>query len=201
LGIAYFKGRQYNDAERTFADAMKRDSSDAGSTRMYALSAFHQNKRAEATFGFCRFLIQEPNTARSAEAYSNLQNILQGGVLKPEPDLSVSPVTNLADPGNKIFAKTLAAFATRRYATPADLLTAQLKAVFDAIGNIPVEKYAFWQSLATYFKALASTNSMPAFDRYISQSAKPESAKWLKDNPDKLSALQNWIATNRLKFL
>lgn len=200
LGIAYFKGKRYNDAECTFADAMKRDSSDAGSARMYALSAFHQNKRAEATFGFCRFLIQEPNTARSTEAYSNLQNILQGGVLKPEPDLSVSLVTNLADPGNKIFAKTLAAFATRKYAAPADLLAAQLKAVFDAIGNIPVEKYAFWQSLATYFKALASTDNMPAFARYISQSAKPESVKWLKDNAEKVNNLDAWIAANKINL-
>ncbi|MFD0795314.1 tetratricopeptide repeat protein [Mucilaginibacter litoreus] len=56
LGIAYFMGRQYGEAERSFIDAINRDSSDAGSVRMYALSTFHQNKRAETLLGFCRFL-------------------------------------------------------------------------------------------------------------------------------------------------
>ncbi|MBD1364701.1 tetratricopeptide repeat protein [Mucilaginibacter sp. ZT4R22] len=201
LGIAYFKAKQYGEAEYTFANAMALDSSDAGSTRMYALSAFHQNKRAEATFGFCRFLMLEPATTRSAEAYGNLQNILEGGVLKPEPGYRASRLVSSADPGNKILTKALAGLANRKYATPADLMAAQLKAIFNSIGDIPVEKYAFWQSSATYFKALASTDNMPAFARYISQRAKPESVKWLKNNPDKLSALQSWMATHKPKFL
>ncbi len=193
LGITYFKAKQYSEAEYTFANAMALDSSDAGSTRMYALSAFHQNKRAEATFGFCRFLMLEPATTRSAEVYGNLQNILQGGVLKPEPGYRASRLASSADPGNKILTKALAGLANRKYATPADLLAAQLKAIFNAIGDIPVEKYAYWQSLATYFKALALTDNMPAFARYISQSAKPESAKWLKDNAEKVTALEGWL--------
>jgi tetratricopeptide (TPR) repeat protein len=200
LGIAYFKGKQYGDAERTFANAIRLDSTDAGSTRMYALSAFHQNKRAEAVFGFCLFLMHEPNTPRNAEAYGNLQNILQGGVLKPEPGFRASQVIDPADPYNNILKKALAGLANRKYTTSADLSAAQLKTIFNAIGNTPVEKYAFWQSLATYFKALAQTDNMPAFARYISQSAKPESAKWLKDNPDKLSALENWLAANKPAF-
>ncbi|RWY55862.1 tetratricopeptide repeat protein [Mucilaginibacter gilvus] len=201
LGIAYFKGKLYGEAEQTFAMAMELDSSDAGSTRMYALSAFHQNKRAEATFGFCRFLMLEPNTSRSAEAYGNLQNILQGGVLKPEPGYHASPVMSSADPGNKVLIKALAGLANRKYATSADLLAGQLKGIFNAVGNIPVEKYAFWQSLATYFKAMTLTDNVPPFARYISQSAKPESMKWLKDNPDKVKALENWISQNNPKFL
>ncbi|MEO7211691.1 tetratricopeptide repeat protein [Mucilaginibacter sp.] len=200
LGIAYFKGKLYGEAEQTFATAIELDSSDAGSTRMYALSAFHQNKRAEATFGFCRFLMLEPNTPRSAEVYGNLQNILQGGVLKPEPGYREPRDMSSADPGNKVLTKALAGVANRKYATSADLLAAQLKSIFNAVGNIPVEKYAFWQSLATYFGQLTASNNLPTFARYISQSAKPESAKWLKDNPDKLSALKNWVAVTKPAF-
>ena len=200
LGIAYFKGRFYAEAESSFEAAVKKDSSDAGSWRMYALSTFHQDKRPAALLGFCRFLMLEPNSSRSAEAFGNLQNILSGGKLAPEPGQAKRPTEYILY-YNNIVTNALTKTATRKYATPGDLLVAQLRMVFGTLYSMPTDKYYFWFALSGYFGTLATTDNMPAFARYISQSAKPESAKWLKDNPDKLGALQNWIATNRLKFL
>lgn len=85
LGLAYFRNRQYAEAENSAIEAIKLDPKQASSMRLYALVTFHQNKRAPALLGFCSFLLLEPNTARSAEAYGNIQHIIQGGVLKPEP--------------------------------------------------------------------------------------------------------------------
>ena len=202
LGIAYFKGKLYTEAENSFDSAVALDAKDAGSWRMYALAAFHQNKRAQALLGFCSYLTLEPNAPKSAEAFGNLQNILQQGVLKPEPGYKPSVITKgLADYQNQLLKKALSITATRRYATPADQLTAQLKAVFDGLSSMPRDKYYSWYALADYFGKLAATNNMPAFARHISQSAKPESAKWLKDNAEKLSVLQNWMATHKPKFL
>jgi tetratricopeptide (TPR) repeat protein len=191
LGVAYFKGKQYNDAQVSFADAMRRDANDAGSVRMYALAAFHQNKRAEALLGFCRLLTLEPNSPRSSEAFGNLQNILQGGALKAEAGYKpTAAVKAEAATQSKAVTKALAGFATRRYASAADLLTAQLTAVFKI--QPTGTKYPF----VDYFNQLAQTDNMPAFARYISQSAVPESAKWMKGNPDKIEALQSWLTVN-----
>lgn len=202
LGITYFKGKQYGEAEATFEAAIKLDGSDAGSVRMYALSAFHQNKRPAALLGFCRFLQLEPNSSRSAEAYGNLQSILQQGALKPEPGYKMTTITKgLGDYQNQILKKALADANNRKYATAVDELSGQLRSVFNALAVMPRDKYYSWYALADYFGQLATSNNLPAFARYISQSAKPESAKWLKDNPDKLSALENWMAVNKPKFL
>ncbi len=84
LGIAYFRNKQYPEAEASAIEAIKLDPKHASSQRMYALVAFHQNKRIPALMAFCNFLMLEPQTARSAEAYNNIQHILQGGVLKDD---------------------------------------------------------------------------------------------------------------------
>src|ERR1700744_1715069 len=85
LSLIYFKSRQYAEAEKSAVEAIKLDPKHAGSQRTYALVCFHQNKRAAALLGFCSFILLEPNTVRSAEAFGNIQHILQGGNLKPEP--------------------------------------------------------------------------------------------------------------------
>jgi tetratricopeptide (TPR) repeat protein len=201
LGIAYFKGKQYTEAEGSFDTALKKDSSDAGSWRMYALATFHQNKRAQALLGFCSFLLLEPTSAKSAEAFGNLQNLLQQGVLKPEPGYKLTLIIKgLGDYQSQIIKKALAATVTRKYVTPADLLAAQLITVFDALSSMPRDKYYTWYALVDYFGKLAATDNIPAFARYISQSAKPESLKWLKDNPDKLNTLNTWLLANKLNF-
>jgi tetratricopeptide (TPR) repeat protein len=194
LGIAQYRAKQYGDAEKIFINALKLDTGYAASQRMYALVTFHQNKRAQALLGFCRFLMLEPNTTQSAEAYGNLQNILNGGSLKPEPGYKPSLATKTsADYQNKLLAKALSGFATRRYASPSDLLTAQFKAVFTALSAMPKDKYYF----ADFFYKLSQTEHLPTFARLISQKAHPENAKWLKENADKVTAFEKWVSVNK----
>jgi tetratricopeptide (TPR) repeat protein len=179
LSLAYFHSKQYEKAERNIEIAVLLDPADATSQRIYALACFHQNKRAEALLGFCSFLMLEPNTARSAEAYGNIQHILQGGVLKPEP--GQTPFSTMAETIklNQAVTASVKGFATRRYASAGDLLAAQLKAVFTAVNSTIT--YTEWNSFfreryADYFYKLSQTANMPAFARLISLST-PESHK------------------------
>lgn len=197
LALAYFRARRYADAENTAIDAIKLDPKHAGTMRLYALVTFHQNKRAEALLGFCQFLILEPNTTRSAEAFGNLQHILQGGALKPEPGQKVDPaVAKLAAAQNQIITKALAPFAKRRYASAGDLLAAQLSGIFNALAAMPRDKEYYWHHLADYFNKLSQTPNMPAFARLVSFST-PESAKWAKDHAREMTDLDNWLKENK----
>jgi tetratricopeptide (TPR) repeat protein len=82
IGISYSRDKRYDDAEQYTIQAIKLDPKHASSQRMYALVNFHQDKRVPALLAFCSFILLEPNTARSSEAYNNILHILQGGVLK-----------------------------------------------------------------------------------------------------------------------
>jgi tetratricopeptide (TPR) repeat protein len=195
LGIVQYRSKLYEDAEKTFVDAIKRDSADAGSVRMYALATFHENKRAEALLGFCRFLQLEPNSTRSKEAFGNLQNILQRGTLQAEAGYRPTAATKAAAfAQNKVITKVLAGFMTRKYASPTALLTAQLKELFAAFGT---QDKPYW--LADYFYKLSQTDNFETFVRLISQSGLPENAKWVKENADKVGELDKWIKETRVQ--
>jgi tetratricopeptide (TPR) repeat protein len=197
LALVYSRTKQYTEAEKAAVAAITlKPASATSSYRTYALVTFHQNKRAAALLGFCSFLMMEPNSNRSAEALGNIQHILQGGALKPDPG-EVAPAHMDADNNalNLAITKAIAPFATRRYASAGDLLAAQLKAVFTAVGTLAETQTGndfFRKHLAAYFNQLAKTNNMPAFARFISQST-PESAKWIKDNAPAMTDLDAWV--------
>lgn len=202
LGLAYSRNKQYAEAESSAIEAIKLDPKHASSMRLYALAAFHQNKRAAALFGFGSFLLLEPQTARSAEAYGNIQHIIQGGVLKPEP--GAKPYLNNADDKalNTAITQALAPFVKRRYASAGELLTAQLKELFTAIGTITEKQSGndfFRKYLVAYFYQLAQTPNLPAFARLISLST-PESAQWAKANAQQMTDLDNWVKNTERGF-
>lgn len=200
LGLVYSRNHQYAEAEQSAISAIKLDPKHASSMRLYALVTFHQNKRAEALLGFCSFTLLEPNTARSAEAYGNIQHILQGGVLKPEPGQMASHAMSASTYAeNELITKAIAPFAKRRYASAGDLLTAQLSAIFNALGTMPHDKTYYWQAMADYFYKLSQSPSMPAFARLVSLST-PESAKWAKEHPQQMTDLDNWVKSTDRGF-
>lgn len=203
LGLIYFKNKQYAEAEKNAIEAIKLDPQHASTQRMYALVSFHQNKRAQALLGFCSFILLEPNTARSAEAYGNIQHILQGGALKPEPG-EVAP--HVADANtnalNQAITQAVADFSKRRYASAGDPLTAELKAIFTNAGQMAEKQTGndfFRKYMAAYFYQLAQSPNMPALARLVSLST-PESTKWAKDNAQQMTDLDSWVKDTARAF-
>ncbi len=201
-GLIYFRGKQYAEAEKYAIGAMKADPKNAGSQRMYALVCFHQNKRANALLGLCSFILLEPQTARSAEAYGNIQHILKGGVLKPEPGVANYPPDADTYDLNQAITKAVAETSKQKYPTDGDLLAAQLKNIFIAVGQSAEKQTGndfFRNYLAAYFYKLAQSPNMPAFARMISQST-PESAKWITEHPQYMNDLYLWIKSTERGF-
>lgn len=203
LGLIYFKNKQYADAETAAIAAIKLDPRHAGTQRMYALVSFHQNKRAQALLGFCSFILLEPNTTRSAEAYGNIQHILQGGNLKPEPgEMQSHAIEASVNALNQAITQAAADFSKRRYASAGDLLTAELKVIFTSIGELAEKQTGndfFRNYLAAYFYKMAQSPNMAAFARRVSSNT-AESAKWIKDNPQLMTDLDNWVKMVRREF-
>ena len=202
-GLICFRNKQYAEAEKYAVEAIKLDPKHAGSLRMYALVCFHQNKRAAALLGFCSFILLEPNTARSTEAFGNIQHILQGGALKPDAGEIISHALETGNSElNQAITKAVAETAPKRYASPADLLSAQLKAIFINIGTVAAKQSGndfFSKYLAAYFYQLTQSPNIPAFARFIS-SANADNAKWMKDNQQQMIDLDNWIKTTPRDF-
>jgi len=203
LGLIWFKNKQYAEAEKNAIEAIKLDPKHASTQRMYALVCFHQNKRAAALLGFCSFILLEPNTPRSAEAYGNIQHILQGGALKPEPgEMASNAIEANTSVLNQAITQAVADFSKRRYTSAGDLLTAELKAIFINTGQLAEKQTGndfFRKYMAAWFYQLAQSPNMPAFARLVSLST-PESAKWTKDNAQQMTDLDNWAMGTQRNF-
>jgi tetratricopeptide (TPR) repeat protein len=198
LGIAYFRAKQYPEAEQAAMEAIKLDPKHANSQRLYGLVTFHQNKRAAALMGLCSFLLLEPDGPRSDEAYTNMQSILKGGNLKAEDAKAEASTTALNRTLNAAIAKA------KPGSTPAELLENQLQAVFEAVGQLAEKQTGndfFRHYYANFFYQLSKTNNMQAFARLMGLSANKEAGKqWLQQNEDKRKVLEAWVAGVERKF-
>ena len=123
-GLVYFRDKNYAEAEKSAVQSLKLDPKHANSQRMYALVCFHQNKRVNALLGFCSFILLEPNTARTTEAYGNIQHILQGGDVKAQPGAPPLVVDANTVALNLAMTRAIAEAGKKKYTSAAyDLLT------------------------------------------------------------------------------
>lgn len=200
LGLAYFRDRQYAQAERAAIKAIKADPGQSGSMRLYGLVTFHQNKRAPALLSLCYFLWLEPKGTHSEEAYTNIQSIIQGGVLKAEPGAK-PPRTDAANLAlNQALTGAVAAVNKRKYIAPADRFTDQLQAIFISVGTLAQRQTGepfFRTELATFFERLARSGHMEAFARTIAQASDKSSAAWLASHEKETAALAEWMKANK----
>jgi len=205
LGIAYSRDKKYPEAEQNAIEAIKLDPKHASSQRMYALVNFHQDKRVPALLGFCSFILLEPNAPRSAEAYNNILHILQGGVLKDangKNTILFSPNQGKDMGTLNLSISMVVLSAQSKKLTGQELFEYELKNIMMIAGEQSAKKTDkdfFWKFYADYFYKLAQSANMPAFARLVSAST-PESAQWIKDHPQQMADLDNWVKTTERGF-
>jgi len=175
LGIAYFRNQQYAEAENSAIEAIKHDPKNASSQRLYALVCFHQNKRANALLGFCSFLLIEPTGPRAAEAFSNIQHIIQGGVLKDNngnTSINVSPKDDKETGTLNLGISLTVASGQSKKLVGTDLLAYELKSIFALTGQLAekkTDKTFFDKFFADYLYKLAQSPNMPAFTKMVAE--------------------------------
>lgn len=204
LGLAYFRDKQYSEAENAAIEAIKLDVKHANSQRLYALVTFHQNKRMNALLGLCSFLLTDPNSPRAEEAYTNIQSILKGGVLKgaDTKELTSAEVREAAAFNAAITAVINSPSAQKL--SGASLLEYELKSIFTFAGqavNKKATKSIFDNFFITYFYNLTQSGHAQALAQLISTSTdKASYEKWKQANPAKVSAMEEWVKSTPRAF-
>ena len=199
LGIAYFRAKKYADAELSAIEAIKLDPKHANSQRLYGLVTFHQNKRVNALLAFCSFLLLDPQNQRAEEAYTNMQSILSGGVLKTEAAARDKETLAL----NSGLATIIAAGKTKNL-EGLTLLEFQLKSIFIMAGQLSAKKTSktFFDSyFAGYFYKLAQSLHMATFAEMVNVVASKELySKWLATHNQETSKLIDWVSSTHRTF-
>jgi tetratricopeptide (TPR) repeat protein len=216
LGIFYLRQKKYVEAETTAIEAIKLEPKHASNHRIYALATYYQDKGVPSIMAFCNFLMLEPQSPRSAEAYKYIQKIFQSKIKidtakGANKSMTITVHDNKSGDEDELTLETFLSFAA---ATPTleeqknkaavELLNEQLSSIFKVAGELSAKRKAkdfFWNFYVGYFYQLAQSDNMPAFTRLINLSAnKDENLKWFKDNDSKLTALDHWVANTKREF-
>jgi len=205
LGISYYRQNKYAESEECEKDAIKLDQRHASSQRAYAMATYAEQKHICSLMAWCSFLLLEPNSARSAEAYHNIRKILNYGINQQD-----AKHTNVSISEKEIGTSTLsvqmaviAATEGKTNLSGVDSLNLQLTALFkQAIEFKEAQSDPFFNNYyAKFFNKLAESVNMEAFTRFISLSGyKDENLAWFKANNEKLNNLDAWIRANPRTF-
>lgn len=206
MAITLYREGQVAEAEGYAATAIKLDPKHASSHRIYAMILADQQKRGCALLAWCSFIMKEPQTQRSVVAYNKIQEILNYGIKKTgEKSININIAESDLKSGNLLLPIAIVnATSNKKDLSAADSLKLQLTEVFKIGSTLYGDKgdaSFFNHSFADYFKKLAESENMEAFAHLVALAAKQdENVKWFKENDNKLTALDTWIANTTQEF-
>lgn len=205
LSISYLRQKKYAESEANAIQAIKLDPKHASSQRAYAMATFNEGKRGVSLLAWCSFLLTEPQTKRSAEAYKYLHYIINYGIKATgEKNVNITVSSDELNGPNLLMPITVVnATSGKKDLSKTDSLTLQLKDLFSIATTFDDKKGDSFYSkfFGDYFKKLSETDNMAAFARLMSLSVnQDENLQWFKDNNAKLSALDAWVVATKREF-
>jgi tetratricopeptide (TPR) repeat protein len=205
LAIAYYRQGKYPESEQSAIEAIKIDPKHASSQRVYAMTTYKQGKRGLSLLAWCSFLMIEPQTKRSPEAFAYIKSILSYGITKKDEKNVNITVSSTGSPSNMMMPiSIIAATENKKGLSAIDSIQLQLTSLFQIARMITDDKKQQTFAVnyyADYFQKLATSGNMPAFTRYISLSInKDENLQWFKAHDKELSGLDKWINATERKF-
>jgi tetratricopeptide (TPR) repeat protein len=204
LAITYYRIGKYPESESSAIKAIKLDPKHASSQRVYAMATYKLKKRAYSLMAWCSFLLLEPQSKRSPEAFAYVKNILNYGVTyKDAKSINISVNPN-EGPGNLLMPMAIAtALEKKKDLTAVDSVQFQLASLLEIAHAIADDKGPSFAAnyYSDYFEKLAKSGNMPAFTHYISLSVyKEDDLKWFKEHDKELTDLDKWIVSTERKF-
>ncbi|MEO6849358.1 MAG: tetratricopeptide repeat protein, partial [Mucilaginibacter sp.] len=204
LAITYYKLKKYTESEAASIKAIKLDPKHASSQRIYGMATYKLKKRAYSLMAWCSFLLLEPQSKRSPEAFAYIKNIINYGVtFKDAKSINISVNPN-EGAGNLLMPMAIAtALDKKKDLTAVDSVQFQLASLLEIAHTIADDKGPSFAAnyYSDYFEKLAKSGNMPAFTHYITLSVyKEDDLKWFKEHDKELKDFENWLSTNERKF-
>ncbi|MBC7399034.1 MAG: tetratricopeptide repeat protein [Mucilaginibacter sp.] len=207
LSVSYIIQKKYVQAEAAATEAIKINPKHPNSQRSYAMATYNEGKHINSILAWCNFLIMEPQTQRSIEALTYIKHMLYFNVKGNSMTMGGTDESTKAQQIAIALSVTSGLAIAQKAAsnkgtaiTRLDSLTIPLQFILKLSGEKkdPANTVFFNKYYADFFGALANTEYMDAFFRYITISAfRNDNIAWLKEHQDNLKALTTWINTTK----
>lgn len=206
LALNYFKLDKFDEAEESVINGIASNSNHASSHYMLAAIHDHRGNSVQALLAIHYFLFLEPNSDRSLGSLQLLDNNFGRNVSQDENDPSNTNINILQNMDSEFSAAELMISmlaASNNLEKNVDksedeLFIENTSSFFTILGELKDESYGgiWWDFYQPFYYALAKSDHLETYCKYITQRKNPESSKWLDENPDKLTNFGDWLKEN-----
>lgn len=203
LGLNYYKLDDFEKAEENAIKAIELNRNHASSHLMLANIHNQRGNTIQTLLASHFFLLLEPNSKRSLDAYTILQKKFGGYVSKDEKDpntinITLSPDTDSQFGAAEIMLSMLEMLKTtelNKNKTEDELFVENTGKFFKILGELKKKnnKEVWWTIYIPFFYDIAQSEHLEAYCKYITQCGNENSKKWVSENESKLIEFSKWL--------
>lgn len=192
LGLSYYNKGNTNQALLHLRKAVERDSTHSSAFLVYAYALNDAGKWIQSFYSFHFFLLLEPNTKRSADAFREMYQLLDTKLEINSPKLKMSEGVDAGLVYNKINQhRPSVSTSTAKY----NFFVSASKEVFSYMGAVNKEtnKGVFWEFFVPIFSEMLVSGHFDTYCKYVSVAYFPESLKWWEANKNEVDNFIEWF--------
>ena len=204
LALSYYKLGDLDNAEASVTDAIELNPNHASSHFILANIHNYRGNVSQTMLAAHYFLLLEPNTDRSKDAYKMIQKHTGANVSTDANDAMTINIM-LSPNGDSEFAaadlmvallQASKAMDDNKDKTEDEMFIENTTSFFTVLGELKDEnsKSMYWTLYTATFYELAKSDHMEAYCYFISQSGNDNSEKWMTDNEVKVTDFTTWIS-------
>lgn len=203
LGITYIQNKMVLEAEKEMLESLDINPEHPSSNFVLGYIQYIKEDKVRTMLTYYYFLMLEPTSKRSNDAFVRINEMMNHGVEKESDNkinINISADRDTTDPfytADFYFTLKAATMFTEEFAKKSafekfySYTEDVVKFLDEKVGG---EKKNFYVYLyARFLKGVYDAKLLETYCYNISQSAIPESAKWVKKNPDKIEQLYEWF--------
>lgn len=206
LGLNYYKINDLENAEDNVIKAIELNSNHSSSHLMLANIHNQKGNSVQTLLSSHYFLFLEPNSQRSLDAYSMLQQNFGGNISKDKDkpntiNIFLSPNNDSQFGAAELMVSMLEASKSleeNEGKNEDEMFIENTEKFFKVLGELKEKKNKdiWWTFYTTFFYDLAKSEHLGTYCKYITQIGNENSKKWIEDNNSALTEFDNWLKNN-----
>ena len=207
LAVTRVKRSEIPQAEEALLSAIKVKPDHPGSHFLLGYIKSDLKQRVQSLLCLHYFLLLEPNSQRSANAYAVIQEQSGRGVKQNENN--PNEITITIESGKEFEAaemmisvlKASAFIEENKNKSDDQLFLENTTSFFNVLGELKKRKNKglWWDNYVPFFYELAKSKHIEAYCFHIGQSVNPRAKEWIATNPEKMTTFLSWLNDRRLR--
>ncbi len=203
MGLTHYTLGNHDEAMNALVTGISSNGSHSSSHLLLGKLMFEMNQPVKSLLSLYYFLLMEPNSARSPEAYRLILAQLTGNAKKEGNSINIMIPTS-GEKNNDDFSPAtlmLSMFGALNLSdenkdqTPEEKFISNTESFFKILGELKKKKNKglWWEFYVPFFYDLAKSKHLDTYCYYISQSGNQNAVTWLDENVGRIKELDEWL--------